>query len=258
MNYLLKSSRNTSRFSHRPIGIIFIATLLIALVFVVFPGFFPSIFIPLFAPSWKTDSSQYDALQQRLVALQSAEARIGQLAQENTELKALLGRSSAKDGVLASVIRKPPQSLYDTILIDVGKESGVSVGDTVYALGDVVIGKVSAVYARYAKVTLFSAPGQKYDVVIGQKNIPATAVGRGGDSFEIVLPRDSGVVVGDSVSAPLTSPSILATVGALVAQPAQAFVAVLANSPVSTAELRWVEVDRSSSVFDAIMDINAK
>lgn len=255
MNYLLKNSgRHREPLYRRPVGIVFITTLLIVLVSAIFPSFFPSIFLSIFASGWSSNSSQYADLEQRLAALEPVETRIAELTAENIDLKEILGRSIAKNTILSVVLRKPPQAPYDTLIIDTGKNNGVSVGDSVYALGNILIGRVAATYANYSKVKLFSNPGEKYEVLVGSHNIPATAVGRGGGSFEMILPRDSGVLVGDIVSVPSMTPSSLGVVSALVSEPAQAFVAVLIAAPVNMTQIRWVEVERESFVFDTIMN----
>src|SRR3989339_1017430 len=56
------------------------------------------------------------------------------LKDENLKLKELFGRTTpTKDLVLSSILTKPNFSPYDTIIIDIGTNLGVAVGDKVYS-----------------------------------------------------------------------------------------------------------------------------
>ena len=76
--------------------------------------------------------------------------------------------------ILSAILAKPNQSPYDTLLIDAGSGQGIKTGDTVFALGDVPIGRVDVVYDNSAKVVLFSNPGEKTEAVISGKNTART------------------------------------------------------------------------------------
>src|SRR5690606_9992978 len=63
-------------------------------------------------------------------------ARAELLALENQELKKLLGRMPEETPlILATVLARPPQTAYDSLIIDVGSTSGVAVGDRIVAHG---------------------------------------------------------------------------------------------------------------------------
>ena len=89
------------------------------------------------------------------------------LLNENLKLKEILGRKTEKTNmILASILAKPNQSPYDTLIIDVGTKNGIEKGQKVFALGDIPIGRVSLVYSNSAKVILFSSSGEKTEVII--------------------------------------------------------------------------------------------
>src|SRR3989344_505958 len=51
------------------------------------------------------------------------------LAVENQELKELGGRKLQGTFILAAILSRPPVSAYDTLIIDVGSNEGIAVGD---------------------------------------------------------------------------------------------------------------------------------
>jgi cell shape-determining protein MreC len=184
-------------------------------------------------------------LKQRLMSLEDAETRIAILTEENIELKEFLGRTTVNNSILSTVIRKPPGSPYDTLVIDVGTDELVGVGDHVYTLGNVVIGEVVETQTHSSKVRLFSSAGQEFDVLIGKEMIEATAIARGGGDFEVILPRDSGVAVGDPVTISNIAESTFANIASIIVEPARAFSLVLFTSRVNMSTLRWVSVEKS-------------
>ena len=105
--------------------------------------------------------------------------------------------------VLSGVLVTPPRSLYDTIVIDRGTESGISVGAQVYTAHDSFVGTVVAVSPYTALVELVSSPGNTIDLLIGKsEKVRAQAFGRGSGNLVAVLPRDIDIAEGDSVTMP--------------------------------------------------------
>ncbi len=170
------------------------------------------------------------------------------LYNENIKLKGLLGRK-AKTGVyvFAAVLTKPDRSLYDTIIIDIGKNSGVKKNDKVLYGDNIVIGKIAEVFDNSSKVLLLSSPREKVDVVIGSNNISAIADGRGGGNFEIKLPRDAKVYIGDAVSVPGMDTHILGVVEYIESTPSDPFKTIIFRGTVDIFKLKWVEVITGSS-----------
>lgn len=254
MNYLLKNSprRRSPALSFAGVGII--AVLILLLIFA--PHFLSSMMTKIISPFWDIEDAaggmldtksslqrQNNELSQKLAELESYDIRIKELEKENADLKEFFSRSISRKSVLAAVVRKPPLSAYDSLIIDAGVTQGVAQGDIVYALGHIPVGEVESVQSNSAKVTLYSTPGKKYDVTIGKKDIQATAESRGGGAFEIVVPRDVELAVGDPVTVPSIYPSVFGSVSTIIAVPARAFATVLFNSPINIHELRWVLVE---------------
>jgi cell shape-determining protein MreC len=164
---------------------------------------------------------------------------------ENFQMKEILGRKTASEiFVLGSILAKPNQSPYDTLIIDVGADNGIIFGQKVFALGNVPIGYISQVYANSAKVVLFSNPGEITQVVVSGKNTFMQLIGRGGGNFEMVLPRDFVLQKGTEVVLPGITPFVVGVVETIISDPRDAFQKALLVSPVNIQELQFVEVEK--------------
>ncbi len=209
------------------------------------------------------------------------------VANENDELKALLKRpvtststqsstssvtvssstTSATNGsvdplfglkpspyTLAAVLRRPPLTSYDELIIDIGTSQNVSVGDLVYASGNVLVGKVADTLGDTSKVILLSSPNTTYDVLISDNNtasknrsVPAVARGLGGGQFSVQVPRDIVANVGDIVMVPSINNKTIGIVGGVITDPTQPFETILFTSLANIYELKWVLVDTNTA-----------
>jgi rod shape-determining protein MreC len=196
--------------------------------------------------------SENENLKSQISESQADRANYDSVVAENIKLKEILGRKNEKiPMILAAILSKPNQSVYDTLVVDAGTKQGIKVGDMVFALGDVPIGRVSLVYDNSSKVVLFSNAGEKTQVVIstvtvGQasKDIFLEIVGRGGGNFEMVLPRDLVLQKGDQVVLPGIHPYVLAITETTISDPRDPFNKVLLSSPVNIQGLKFVEIEQ--------------
>ena len=156
-------------------------------------------------------------------------------------LKDLREQTSVDEGVLASVLSKPNQSPYDTLIVDIGEGKTVEVGNIVI-FGETMLGIVDAVYGRVVKIRLFSSPGVELDVVIGEDHIPATIVGRGGGAFRTTLPRGITIEEKDIALFPLFHAWIIGMVEKVESKQSRSFQTILLSSPVNIFELRWLTI----------------
>jgi cell shape-determining protein MreC len=226
------------------------------------PHFIPAVAASIFSPFWRTEFSvnsgslrtpsmllaENEDLKRQLADDQIRVATIQDIENQNADLKALMGRASSTPRTLAAVLRRPPASGYDELVIDIGSDANVSTTSLVYAVGNVLIGRVSDALGQTSKVTLFSSPGQKYDVLIGTNNSPATAVGRGGGQYQAEVSRDVKVAEGDMVVAPSLNDHAFGIVTSVISDPAQPFKTILFAPPVNVYQLRWVLVDTGNVV----------
>lgn len=165
------------------------------------------------------------------------------LAEENKKLKTMLGRKPHEHILLASVLGGPSASLYDTLLIDAGSIAGVSQGSLVRVSGGVAIGTVAEVYEESSLVSLFSAYGEEFPVILGNATTThVTALGQGGGMFLISVPRALDVLEGDPIRIPSLSGELVASVEAVEKDSSGAFSKVYFRTPVNLSSVRFVEI----------------
>jgi len=181
-------------------------------------------------------------LQNQIKVMQSQLLSRNVLYEENKTLKELLGRGTAEDMLLASILSRPHSSLYDTFVIDVGHNQALEEGARVMVSGDIVIGVVAKVFKNTSLVTLFSTPGEETEIIIGLQQIVATAIGKGGGNFITQLPRDVGVEEGDSIVMPGINTKLFGIVETIEVDITQPFQTILFKNPVNIAEIKWVQV----------------
>ncbi|MEK7179174.1 MAG: rod shape-determining protein MreC [Patescibacteria group bacterium] len=193
--------------------------------------------------SKKTLIKDNEALREENAAFRVSLLGYSIIKKENEELRSLLGRTGLyHTRILSAVLSKPPRAPYDTLIIDVGTEDGISQGDRVFAFRDVAIGTVVLADESASKVKLFSSPGEDIDVVVGDDHIAAIAHGRGGGNFELRLPRGVHSAAGDPIVFPSMGIEIAGVVEYVESDPSSSFQTVIFKSPVNMFELRFVEV----------------
>jgi cell shape-determining protein MreC len=166
------------------------------------------------------------------------------LLDENLELKNILGRTGGKDLTLAAILAKPNKSAYDTLIVDIGTDHNITAGRRVFAYGNILLGVVSEVYANTSLVKLYSTPGETSDVVLGSGSAFVQAIGRGGQNFEVTVPRDMEIVKGSyAVSAGIT-PYVLGLVEEVISDSRDPFQKILLRSPINVQELKFVEIEK--------------
>lgn len=169
------------------------------------------------------------------------------LLEENQALKEQFGRATKeKERRLGAILAAPPQSLYDTAVIDVGSLGGVRVGDLALS-GSAVLGTVSKVFSRTSLIEFFSTAGKKTEVSILHegKAIPVTVEGKGGGEFKATLPKEVPVFAGDGVVLPKESLLLFAAVEAIEGSATDSFQTIRFKNPVSISSLRFLEIQRA-------------
>lgn len=167
------------------------------------------------------------------------------LKDENIALKETLGRKPVnKNLILSNILTKPNYSPYDTITIDIGSNSGISVGDVVYSNALLPLGEVSAVYTNTSLVTLYTNPGQVTEAMIEGTNTSVELIGRGGGNFEMSIPVDLPFTKGTLVYLPNLQTEIIAVMQDVISLPNDPAKKVILSSPVNVQSLKWVFVNR--------------
>lgn len=171
------------------------------------------------------------------------------LEAENESLRAFAGRNPEKGRLRAGILLRPPETPYDSLVIDAGQESGIRKGDKVYAYGALALGTVEEVGPRRARVTLYSSPGvsTSADILQATTSVSVSLIGQGGGNFIVQLPRGAIAATNSPIALPGITSSLVALVGALRSKAADSFETALAKSPVNIRELRTVEIAPASA-----------
>ncbi len=186
--------------------------------------------------------AENESLKAQVSDLTAQVAERNQLAMENDALKTAMGRANGAHFILASVLEKPPHSVYDTIVIDGGTDVGIAVGQTVFAYGETPIGTVADVSAGSAIVKLYSAPGEKTEARLSPLGTDVELVGRGGGNFETTVPQNLTVPDGASIVTRDVAAKTIAYFKKVTSDARDPFQTLLLVSPVNVNDLSSVEV----------------
>jgi cell shape-determining protein MreC len=174
-------------------------------------------------------------------------ANYNSILEENVKLKEILNRKPWNaDLILGNILSQKNQSIYSSVLIDLGINQGVFPGQRVFAWGNIPIGKIAQTEANSSKVVLYSSPGERTEAIISGSPMSSFVelVGRGGGNFEIILPRDFVLAEGTEIVLPGAYPYVLGTVKTIISDPRDAFQKALIVSPVNVQELKFVQVEK--------------
>ena len=184
-------------------------------------------------------------LKNQIIQSEADRANYATVLDENNKLKEILGRKNTNgEMILGTILSKPRESIYGTLIIDAGENQGIAIGQRVFALGNIPIGRIAEVYGNSAKVILFSYPKEKTEVVINGRDVFMEVIGRGIGNFEMILPRDFVLDVGTEVILPGITPYVLGTVVSIISDPRDSFQKALIASPVNIFQLKFVEVEK--------------
>jgi len=126
------------------------------------------------------------ALQSQMLALEAEnqlykkkQDAMETVAQENQNLRKLLDLDlpTAYQKVTAQVILRPPNQWFESLIIDRGFEAGLSVNQVVMN-AEGVVGKLSEVSAKTAKVQLISHPEAMVSCLVGAEHVPGVLTGQ--------------------------------------------------------------------------------
>lgn len=190
-----------------------------------------------------TLQKENELLRNELWVSKAKEIQFELLKTEYEDLKALVQASSTTGTLLARVISRPPFTPYDSFVLDRGSDDGVAVGDQVFAHEAFVIGLVTSVASNFSYVTLFSSGGENREMVISRSGNSVSVSGRGGGNFEIVLPKDFDIVVGDVLLEPSYDLGVVAQVYAVDETSQSSFKKIYARAPYSFFQMKSVLIE---------------
>lgn len=168
------------------------------------------------------------------------------LTKENQDLKDLYGKKNPNNNfILGNILVKPNRSPYDTLIIDIGRVNGVKEGDKVYAESLLSIGRVSSVYENTSLVILYSNPSESTYATLENSNTNVDLIGRGGGNFELSVPSNLQVSIGEKVLLPGDNLDIIAIVDENISKANDAMKKIILHAPINIQNLKWVQVKKS-------------
>lgn len=180
-------------------------------------------------------------LKQRLSEENGKDIIISALLSDIKELRNGFDSSNNRLAISAFVLAKPPVSIYDTIILDVGENEGVKQGSIVLAPGGIALGIIETVYPSLSRARLFSSSGEVHAVVL-QGNQTVDANGAGGGILHVTVPRDFEVELGSPVTLSGERNLVLGTVEAVGSQSAGSLKTLIIRPAANMNELGFVEI----------------
>ena len=165
------------------------------------------------------------------------------LATEHKKLLESFGRSENPSRRLAVILAKPPQSPYDTMILDIGTLAGIKNENLVYGFGNIALGRISSAEKNHSTATLFSNGGYESHGIVERSDLAVVLFGTGGGGFEARVPQDADITVDDLIVLPGQEPSPIGKVVNIESTPASSFKLVYVSSLVNLNHTRWVEVE---------------
>lgn len=260
--------------------------IVVACVFFVFllqviaPRLLPSIARTVAIPFWKTESfvvTKFDRFfgyfrtkgslmsENNLFRLELEDAHNRLLAleileKENIELKEMIGRKLERTELSTFVLARPPRTVYDTFVLDVGKNGNVKAGDKVLVSGTIWLGEIRETYGDSSLAKLLSSPGEKRELLVARTNTPVTIVGAGNGNFRAEIPRGVSVNIGDVLVPPGLKEMVVAKIYDIELNPEDSFQKIYARAPINIQTLISVDVDINNvlKIDDKILQATSK
>lgn len=162
---------------------------------------------------------------------------------ENARLRQVLSLTGEYESMLAQVIRRPPETIYDSIVLSLEDTSRVAVGDLV-VYERTALGEIVGVYEGTVTARLFSSPGEERTVFVtnGSSTLAARLVGMGGGSYEVFVSRDQTLPNAPLVLLPDQAFFVLGMLEDVVANPNDAFQVGRFSLPISLQLIDFVHI----------------
>ncbi len=179
-------------------------------------------------------------LRKKIEEIKIKSALFGAREKDDKKSRSIVPKKSEQKYLSAPILIRPPQSPYDTLIVDAGLKDGVKEGMVATAYGDVFLGYVSEVFGRTSKITLVSFPKRETNVMLASSSISAIAVGKGGENLEIILPRSIEVSPGEAVFTLGRNPMLMGIVEKIITNFSDPFQKILFRLPVNIQELKYI------------------
>lgn len=144
--------------------------------------------------------SENNELKSTTQELLAENASLKELKKENDTLRETLQLGIQKDFHLAYIEVIGKDIGQESILINQGTKSGLSLGMPVITQQKILLGRISAVYENSSRVMLISSKESSFDAKIPDTDITGVAKGAGNGKIELdLVPREKNLQEGVSV-----------------------------------------------------------
>lgn len=179
----------------------------------------------------REERAEGSSLRAELAALREAHAMINDLKSMNGER------------IIADVVRTPPETPYDTLVVAAGSDVGIVPGAFVYSR-QTAIGQVASVNAKTSLIVLFSTPGSHVPVYLWGAGVFANAEGMGGGVVRVGVPQGLAITVGDAVTLPIPGTAIFGTVDRVESVATNPEQYAYITEETALRSIRFVAIDR--------------
>lgn len=238
--------------------------LLICLVRFLLPNLFMAIFAPVLSVGNSIDArvttfidgfkNAQTLAAQNQTLLDENEALTIQnrtLGDKNSDLSKLFANGSqTPQGILGGVVARPPESPYDTLIVETGTDQGVTIGMEAFGAGGAPVGVVTQTSGSYSRITLFSSAGESISGWVGKDRLALTLLGAGGGAFTSQLPSGSGILAGDTVYVPGPGALPIGTVNVVSSDPSSLIATIQITPLVNPFSITWVNLKDVGTQFE--------
>ncbi|MCR4280916.1 MAG: hypothetical protein NUV88_01120 [Candidatus Kaiserbacteria bacterium] len=192
--------------------------------------------------------AENSALAGQIARLEERAAAYQVLKDENRALRQMLNvagnlqGNNKKSGITAPIISSLRASPYGTFQVGAGSADSVSAGDLVLSAENFVIGRIAEADLHASLVREIFASGISTDAVI--HGVAVAVEGQGGGNARTTMPRQSEVIIGDSVISPALGARAIGVVGNMSESSGSAYKSVNVYLPVNLSALQFVYIVR--------------
>ncbi|KKT57414.1 MAG: hypothetical protein UW81_C0024G0017 [Candidatus Giovannonibacteria bacterium GW2011_GWC2_44_9] len=172
--------------------------------------------------------------------------KIRDLERENLKLKKALGVNGKNRLIPANIVFGGGYLFSDILFINQGENAGIKIGDLVTYQNKILIGRITEVGADWSKAALLGHVGDKItlrqDALENIQFVPMEATGRGGGEFQMEMPAETNLKIGDIFRSAENPEYIAGVVDRISSEFDEPFKEISVISPVSPVLLDEVDI----------------
>lgn len=199
-------------------------------------------FISLFSKNRADLAQKVLELEQKISDQKFQENELLSLKFENERLRRELNMKPKEAFISGAVIARSPQLPQDTLLINLGLNDGVEVGDMVFASDRSILGKISKVVSESSVVLLNSSSLVSLEGFVSRTGEIIKISGSGGNSMQSEVTLNFDIVVGDVIMYSFISDNVVAVVGAVEEDKIGGSKKILLSLPTNSGQVKTVFV----------------